>query len=358
MGNAIFKDELASLNNVVGGIINNDNLFKNPKYSTKMDDICDNYTVVLESALNKHIKIELESLKDSIYMIPVTGHVEKASVDKTIKKQNLCKLISDHYRKILEIILVIKYVYDLENNGSENLASLTLKCIQYENNIMKVSYCNSIQSNINVETLDFSTLKGFELFNNKMLSQRERSTLAYRLQNTLMGKELDPCDDALFTPKDLKKIGIKKTCSKEQKLAKIEKINQLVHSPEKNMKFVVGANNPVLNDFICAHQKHVFIDMKSDKSKPVKVKYDILQKSYNNNLKQIVQCLLEMVEPDGNEYKLRSINNEQLNVIKKKIKQTITQFYCETFFNFQEFINVVLKADVFSPNKADPFSFI
>lgn len=358
MGNAIFKDELKSLNNIVSGIINNDNLYKNAKYSTQMDDICDNYTVVLESSLNKHIKIELESLKDAIYMIPITKHVEKPSIDKTIKKQNLCQLISDHYRKILEIILVIKYVYDLENNGDENLASLTLKCVQSENNIMKVIYCNSVQSSINSDKLDFSKLKGFEVFNNKMLNERERSTLAYRFQNTLLGKEEDACDDAIFTPKDLKNMGIKKLCTKEQKIHKIQKINELVHNLDKNLKFSVGLNNPVLNDFICAQQENVFIDLRTPKSKPVLVKYEMMKKSYSDNLKKIVQCLLEIVEPEGNEYKLRSINNEQLNIIKKKIKQTITQFYCETIYNFHEFIKVVKKSDVFSPNKADPFTFI
>lgn len=358
MGNALFKNELANLNNVVSEIINNENMFKNPKYSNKINDICDNYSIVLESSLNKHIKIELESLKDSIYMIPNASYVENTTLDKTFKKTDLCKLISRHYAKILEIILVIKYVYDLENNGEENLANMTMKCVQQENNIMKVMYCKSKQSNLTADTLNFSNLKGFKLFNTTLLSNKEQFTLAHNLQNALNGSGHDGCDDIFFTAKELKSQGVKTKCSIENKKDKISKIN--AYPFVNNFEFKVGPKNPILNDIICVSQQHILIDLRNQdkETKLVIANYNKMKDSYSSNIKKILECLLEIVEPNGSEYKLRSINNEELNKIKRKIKQTIVQFYCNTIVNFHEFIKSVDLAKHFTHNKSEPFTFI
>ena len=125
MGNAksiAFSKDLRSLNQIIDTIVKDNN---QDTLGDTIDDNkdCEKYFFVLESSLKRHLKVDLEELKDSIYVIP-------KNVEINYKKEDLCSIIANHYKRAINLLQVIKNVYDFENNGKYSIAGICIGNIE------------------------------------------------------------------------------------------------------------------------------------------------------------------------------------------------------------------------------------
>ena len=349
MGNAFFKEEFDKLNNVVTGLINDDNLLKNKFYTMQLEDICDKYTVVLESQLKKHVKVELQDLKDSIYLIPHANHVDLQS--SGMRKDTLCKMISSHYRRILELLLLIKYVYDLEHNGDKSMAGTTIRNVRVDDSkVMEISYCLTDQHFGDKSAIDLRDLTGFEIFAERFLDATERESMLHNLR-MLLGRrkkarmaEYLACGDSLISGAEYNSfLGTKAKCDVERvgKFQSFVKARASAATKGTDYDVKVKPGNPPLHFDACAEKRIMLIDLKVKTSKQVLFLYEKMQSDYVKNINAVLKCLLEIVEPSmKGGYTLRNVDTECLNRIKVQIKKLVAKFYFQSIANFHALMDV------------------
>ena len=362
MGNAFFKEEFKSLNSVVTSLINDNNTFKNPDYRTKMNDVCDKFTVVLESQLNKHMKVELQDLKDSIYLVPHANHVDMPK-ESGMKKSTLCSLISSHYSKMLEIILLIKYVYDVEHNGDNSIAGMTIRNIRVENKVMEISYCVTDQHFMGSDKIDLNDLNGFTFFTERFLTKMEREKF-FQNMRFLFGRkkkgqlaEYLACGDSLISGEDYKDMlrQPKGKCSQER-LAKFNSFikENVANTASPSYKVRVRKNNPVLHYKACAEKRIMLIDLRVKSSKEVVVLFEMMQKDYVKNINTVLSCLLQIVEHSGNgNYVLKNVDTEKLNTVRKELIKNIAKFYFQSLANFHALMDKAKQVPHFTLGEND-----
>ena len=137
----IFEKELSKMNILINDIISNDDLFKNKEYNFLSQDVCENYQVVLEEELSKHLKLDIKSLGASLYIIP--KHTDDTDIKLTkykLTKKEVCNKISNHYIKILYIMCLVKYVYNLEKSGDLSIAGIIFRNIKIVDDMMQIYF--------------------------------------------------------------------------------------------------------------------------------------------------------------------------------------------------------------------------
>ena len=339
MGNVAFKEEFSKLNEIVGEILNK---------NEKVDIDCERYTVILESQLKKHLKLELEDLKDNVLLIPHANHV--APNNKLVTKNDLCKLISRHYRKLMDLLLLIRHVYDLEHFGEKSLAGMTIRNIEVDKNkIMQITYCLMSQHFDDNDFIDFKELGGFAYFCERFLKPEEREAMIHNMKMLFGRKKKSKladymnCGDSLLSQADYKDI-----------LRKNNKCNKELHSRYKNhvhnnvaedktttrYNIRVSKNNPVLNWMACGEKRVMLIDLKNKTSSHLSKLYNEMSNNYAKNVNNILKCVLEIVEETNKgQYKLRNVNSVTLNVIKSRIVKLIAKFYLQSIGDFHAILD-------------------
>ena len=124
--NAVFFKELKQINFIVNQMLSENNIFKNSKYNMFLKGKCDEFTILNSKKLYRYPKIDIDNINSSIFIIP---NSELASTKKTI-----CNKISIHYTRILQIIYLIKYIYDLENFGDKSIGGIIMRNIKIKEN--------------------------------------------------------------------------------------------------------------------------------------------------------------------------------------------------------------------------------
>lgn len=364
MGNTFFKEEFNNLNSVVSSIINEKNTFKKPEYNTSLDNVCAKYTVVLESELKKHVKVELQDLKDSIYLIPHANHVYMPKTKESgLQKSTLCSLISNHYTKILKIILLIKYVYDLEHNGDRSMAGMTIRNIRLEKNkIMEITYCITDQYFTGDDKIDLRDLEGFSFFSENFLTGMQRERFFQNMKMLLERKKKEKtaeflaCGDTLIKGEEYKSFlrQPKGKCNPVVNERFNAFIKDKVVSGKTDYTVNVKPNNPVLHYKACAEKRIMLIDLKVKSSKEVVALYEKMQNDYVKNIDLVLKCLLEIVEHKGDgHYVLKKVDTESLNVIQKKLVQYIAKFYFQSLSNFHALMDKAKEVPHFTLGEND-----
>lgn len=344
----IFKSELQSLNEIITGILNKEGTsFKNKSYDVSVKDVCESYNMVLQSSLKKRLKVDLKMLNDSIYLIPKNDVV--SGQNNYINKSDLCHMISNHYNKILKLLLTIKYVYDLEHSGDDSLAGITLKNINFSKNILEVRYCDIAQKMYSTtgttDYIDFSALSGFRFFCDELLtSSRERNMFLKNMRNLLARKPLKLmaqhmlCGDDLLSSQEynvLLQNGNVRNIKCNQKLN--DKYMSHITSHVEDMNMYVAKDNPLLHDTTCLDKRQLLIDC-SVKTKEVQTLLDLhrqMKQSYNKNISNISKLITLLVDKQSNnEYSLKDITYQELNNIETKVKKIIASFYFQSLINF------------------------
>ena len=259
-----FKKEQEVLNAIINGIMDKKNKYINKNYHSLTEDICNNYSMVLESALKKYLRIELDGVKDSLIFIPREDKVMiNPKNPKVFKKEDLCKEISTHYQTILKLFIMIKNVYDLEHYGANSIAGICYKNIRIVGKIIEINYCavkqmdfdiNNINNIKTQKKLNFKRVSGISELYDNFLTMKEKTVFSLTLLNLFkkksmkkMGKVMS-CGDEFISNKDYKELhqDIKNSKCDELLKDKHKKVINLNNS-EYLPSFEVKANAPIFS---------------------------------------------------------------------------------------------------------------
>jgi hypothetical protein len=352
--NGIFTNELTLITEIVNKIINDKDMFNNSDYNFLSEDVCAKHNIVLEQELNKHLKIELESLGTSLYIIPKGDDHEKLTKINLTKKQ-ICQKISNHYIKILYIICLIKYVYDLEHNGDLSIAGIIFRNIKILDNIMEIDFCQIPHKDYkrngkDITKINLGLLEGINFFTGYFLEPEESRVFLGLMKNILARKK-----ETIFTTqlcsiikssnltsneiKELEKLyysryNTRLTCKKTDKL---ETESPSLHNHKNvNLDVFIEKDNPIFNNKMCYATNQLVIKLNNSEGRKVESIYKKMKSNYDINIKSIKAVLDKLVLKNGNgEYILRDIKSTELQYIISDVKLKIKTFYMQSILDFQ-----------------------
>lgn len=350
----VFKNELKMINSIINSLIDKDTTtFNNPSYKeVAVKDVCETYNIILESSLKKQLKIHLQALNDAIYIVPKNDIV--TSRHTFAKKSDLCNMIANHYNRLLKLLVVIKQVYDVENNGDGSLAGITLKNIRINKNIFEIRYCDVPQKLVTLhdasDFIDFSALSGFRYFCEELLQNEvERNTFLKNMRDLLARKSLKSmsqhmlCGDALLSAQEYAIMLQSANVNTEKCDRKIfNEFKTYTTAKAETLHMFVAENNPLLHDSICRDKKQLIIDC-SEKTKDIVrllSMYTNMKASYTRNINQVLRLthLIVQQEKDGT-FILRDLTSKELDDIELQVKKLIVKFYFQSLINFYSLLD-------------------
>jgi hypothetical protein len=341
--NNVFKTELTLVNKTISDIVNADYTgFKKDYYDFLDETKCDNYTVVLESHLKKHLKVHLEELQDNIYLLPKQDAISKETKVKT--KSEICALISSHYTRVLQMFSLIKAVYDFEHNGDNSIGGLTWRNIRKTESLLEIDYCNMHQKELGKpeNTLDFSQLAGFKMFCDTYLKEPEEKKRFLLYFRKLVEKD-ENLANAASCDKNYKDIFADKCDVKKGKELEDQLSKEITKNINDTLSFIVAAGNPIYSDKVCGQREKFVIDLTS-RNKDVKNlidKYNSMRKEYDTSFKNITNLVFELVDSKSKE--LKNLTKSDLDKTEYKLKQQVTRFYLKSLINYYEVLKSAKK---------------
>ena len=86
----VFNKELSMLNAIVNDIISDKDIFKNKSYNFLSENVCTNYQVILEDELSKHLKLDINALGTSLYILPKDENSNTKLTKYNLSKAQVC----------------------------------------------------------------------------------------------------------------------------------------------------------------------------------------------------------------------------------------------------------------------------
>lgn len=354
----VFKNELSTVNQVVNNILSEDNVFRNSNYNFLSQNVCAKHTLVLEEELNRHLKVQLQSLGTGLYLIP-TSDTATTSQGKRVSKRDICAKISNHYMRILYVLTLIKYVYDLEHHGDYSIAGIVFRNIKINDGIMSIAHCTMPQKDYSQSTknnkIDFGTLEGMSFFVNYVMDKDEGKAFVDVLRVLLSRGSRSEVRKSVCAMLSQKKMDValirqveqafREKYGSELQCASFETTEQ--HSTHRhnlsNLYMRVESNNPVFLKDYCYNVNEVIVKTDDSKNKVVTNAFKKMQQNYKANISNIERLLNKLVVKTGktgNNYELRDIDKPSLDVIVDDVKSTIKLFYIQSIFDFQNLLDV------------------
>lgn len=323
----IFQKELFIITNIINNILSKNGKFINEEYNFLSKKVCENYKLIFDSELKKQMKINIDKLGDSLYVLP---NKDNLVIEK---KKEVCQLISSHYIKILYIISMIKYVYSIENYGNLSIAGIVFRNIKISDNIIEINYCDSPHKNYSSKNnnykLDFTNLEGFSFFVNHFLTKDEAVDFVKVLKTILkthdenkLAKIICNYDEKKYKHIYEKKFNKKLVCKDIKKKDK---------SIDFNTMFFVGKDNPILSKMYCYGNSKLLLKMNGK----IKNLYNTMKNNYNKNIKNVESVLDKLVYSKNNKYFLKDIDKITLDSIEKDVKNIISEFYLTSIVDYQ-----------------------
>ncbi len=354
----VFSKELSRVTGIVNNILAADGTFASKEYNFLSRDACAGYTVVLESQLKRHLKVDVQSLHDSLLMIPKRSRV--AAGDHVIDKAELCSVISNHYVRILYLLSLIKLVFDLEHGGDVSIAGIVYRNVRVVGDLMEINYCAIPQKDYGSSSrdVDFSALQGLQFFLDKFLDPEEQHVFLHQMRMVL-GRRVDvawlrdvACAHALMRPEDYAQLyrapakgaaaGKAFACSGSGAgKAKKEPSSKLAVDFVAAPVFAVAAMNPVFSGDQCMSRRKVVLQISKDKeSKAVHQTYTEMTANYQANLRAVEALLAQLVRHEGGDaWALRDIDDDALDRIVTDTKRTVARFYLQSIIDFQRLLH-------------------
>jgi hypothetical protein len=364
VANGVFSNELSLLKGIVNKIINEKDMFHNKDYNFLSHDVCNQHYILLQQELDKHLKIELESLGTSIFVVPRTDDNEKLTKLNLTKKQ-ICQKISSHYIKILYIICLIKYVYDLEHNGDLSIAGIVFRNIKILDDIMEIDFCQIPHKDYQkagkkITKIDLGLLEGITFFTQffleqeeskvfiglmkSILSRKKQTGLANQICSAIQSKSLNPSEIQEMEKLYTSRFGNKLVCTPQSKVKQEPGTEQTKdHTFELNRKQRVSLNvfiekdNPIFASRMCYATNQLIVKLNTQEGKKVHEIYKQMKANYDTNIREIQKILDLLVFKDANgEYVLKDIKSHELNNIITVVKTKIKIFYMQSILDYQK----------------------
>jgi hypothetical protein len=373
----VFEKDLEYLTTMVNAILDKNNIFKNNDYNFLSKDVCEKHTLVLEDELNKHLKVSLQTVGTSLYLIPNNDTNNKQTIKGTkMTKREICEKISNHYMKILYILSLVKYVYDIENHGDYSVGGIIFRNVKVIDDIMAINYCSMPQKDYAQKTqnfkIDFSTLEGMSFLIDYVLSKDESKTFIDVLRSILSRSprgivRQQTC--AFLKNKKLRKEDIRKVeeLYSQRFATKLEcpldnsyKATQGetltvkegdVSSKRPNLHMKVEKDNPVFLKDFCYNVKEIVIMMNKPNNKGIVEAFKTMQSNYKSNVKSIESLMNRLVMKKGTTYELRDITKYELDNIINDVKSTVKLFYIQSIMDYQHLLDIAKNIQTIEVNK-------
>lgn len=349
--NGVFHDELTKLNEIVNAVMTADERFVDSNYNFLFEDVCQNYTMVWEKELDKHLKVDLETVHGSIYIVPKKDIIDDEANNSRASKNDLCKEIAKHYIKILYVIALIKRVYDLENSGDNSIAGIMERNIKIVDMVMQINYCSiphkDYVSQGTAADVDFSNLEGLYVFVENFLTPVERHIFVEQLKAVFARKqkyrvEEMVCNDTLVTLDEYNDLYRRRynkhfTCSN---------VHEFKREHSVDLMFEVAANNPVMHSKHCYSRKQVLIPLtnaaRDENIKGLVDLYKEMRQHYIRNVDQVLAILGRLIVKDEQQYKLKDIDTAELEAVVHEVKRVVIMFYVQSIVDFQTLLDYAL----------------
>lgn len=352
--NDVFKNELTTLTEIVNAVMTADERFVDPNYNFLFEDVCQNYTMVWEKELEKHLKVDLETVHGSIYIVPKKDVVDDDASNARAHKNDLCKEISKHYIKILYVIALVKRVYDLENNGDNSIAGIMERNVRIVDGVMQIQYCSiphkDYVSSGTASNVDFSNLEGLHVFVENFLTPVERHVFVEQLKAVFARKqkyrvEEMVCNDTLVTLEEYNMMYQKRfnkpfTCANTHEFKREHSVD---------LMFEIAENNPIMHSKHCYSRKNILIPLTNHAKDPdVKMLVDLyadIRKHYFENIDMVLAILGRFLVKEGSTYKLKDIDSAALEAVVHELKRVVVMFYVQSIVDYQAMLDFALTLD-------------
>jgi hypothetical protein len=255
----------------------------------------------------------------------------------SINKNKICQLLSNHYTKILYILCLIKYVYNLEKHGDNSLAGIIFSNIRILDNELEIKYCALDHRDYSRDDLkiDFSKLEGMIFFTNYFLTKDESKNFIAILKTILSKKaksqlKEDICEYLVNNKVDeIKDLYFYKY---KEKLVCELKGGELLLNIEKN--------NPIFSYNLCRAPESLRFKINTKEGKEAYNYYLTMKTNYDKNVKEIELLLKRIVSSEGI---LKELTKDELDNIIKQIKIKVQVFYIRTIIDYQNLFDIVKK---------------
>lgn len=327
----VFQKELEHINNVVYKVLNKNDMYKNDNFNFFLKNKCNEITLVNSNRLYKYPKYTIDDIHSAIFLI------DNNELKKT--KKYLCNKISYHVTRILKIIYLIKYIYDLENNGDNSIGGIILRNIQINNDLFKVKYCDDKQEEIfnSNQGINFTLLSGFDVFMKHMLSESEAKIFHNQL-SVMLGRN---------DKKSLKKWICKDLIISEDTYDKLHKTKFVCHSggsskSDNNYYVKVSKENPIFSWRYCSLSREYISKTNND----VKNALKDMKSNYKKNFNKIEEILNKLIIFDNREYSIQNLTSNQLSVIESDFKKIVMLFFIQSIQDYKNVLNIVKKYSI------------
>lgn len=349
MGNSISHDlskSFEKLNTIVTSIVNEKDVFKNRDYNFLSEDVCNNHYLVMENELNRHLKVTLNNLGTNLYLIP-KDHDKKHG-----NKGELCRRISKHYMKILYLLCLIKYVYNLERHGEFSISGIIFRNIRVDGNLMELNFCNVAHKDFSrslkdAHKLDFGKLEGLKFLTQFFLDKSESYAFIHAMRRVLARSPKRVVGDTFCemsqgaSPAHVRELEAVYSHRYNEKLVCRGRHMDPKADKAPNLFMFVEKDNPILSKEFC-NEKHKFVyEIHSPGGRKMLEMYKKMRKNHDAHLDKVAGLLdlLVFKEHDGT-FTLKDINQRTLHGIIKNVKESIKSYYIQSLLDFHKLLDV------------------
>jgi len=336
----IFQAELSKLNTIVNDIISDKDLFKDQNYNFLSEDVCSKYHVILQEELEKHLKLDITDLGAKLYIIPKEDD-EKLTKYK-LTKQQVCGKISNHYIKLLYVMCLIKYVYNLEHHGDLSISGIIFRNIKIVDDMMEIHFCGLphrkyTNASGDVHKIDFSKLEGMKFFAEYFLNAEESQTFLGILKSILARSTPQKVNNAMCTY--INKHGLSDLKHLEDLYA-LRFNKKLTCQRGGTLDIFIQKDNPVFLSEYCGAPMKIVLKLNTPQGKKVKAYYHQMHERYQTNIQKVHDILSKLVEKKNSQFTLKDIDKRELDKIIHEIKWHIKQFYLQSIMDFQNILDM------------------
>jgi hypothetical protein len=254
---------------------------------------------------------------------------------------------------------LIKYIYDIENNGDRSFGGIIFRNIHIVDNMMKIMYCDTEQRDGSTQAkkhkMTLSTLDGFKFFSQFILDADE-AKLFMRLMRAILARKPKGqirtliCEAAKTQNITKEELNMLQTmyqrnyhepfvCKKSPSNDASPVESPMTNSREIDTSVSIVKNNPILSKQFCPAIEEHSIYLNTKEGKMIKKLYDDMHARYRQNLERVYGILQSLVVKNGSEYVLRDIDSKVLNNIIQDTKVCVRRFYLQSILDFHHMLD-------------------
>jgi hypothetical protein len=332
-----FAKEIAVCDNMITSVMEDRRSVIDSK-----DRCMNDFNLLLKADLNRHLKLDIKSLKDTVYFVPNSQALHSKTA-AFVTKDDLCNEISTHYGRIVKMVGVMQSVYSTGTKGVHSFLDRVLSSVvevDGQGCPRTIRICRELTGGTDLMD-EVGGLRGFH----DMLSPTEKGIFSDHL-NRLFSNPSDAsnlrdaavCGDVLFSHFDYRDVFPKET-SKARALAASAPACQLYREkthlfPTELAQRPASRVLPFAHSASCAKVRELKVN--TDKQKEAKRILSEMKRRMAVNLRKMKAVLSEIVQPAGQAYQLRHLTAVQLDAIETKAKKIVAAYYLSSLSSFNE----------------------